>query len=297
MIQGRGETCRILRQCGRVAGWRPAPDAARKAALLIAVWVACVCAAGAGNMIVTLKAGEDRIEATQVLFGSGDLQIVQPSGLMTKYPASAVLRIEPKDKEGASETERLRKENESLKQLNKTLDETLKARDQKVIELTKALNKDASLENALTASVQLQKLKELERTRDSLTSETKSLRAELAEKKAELKALTAPLKPNLEMVGTTLTTTTLKGVARVQGEVRNKDQVSYSRVVLEVLVRDSAGNPVGKKTYTFVTGLEPGAARSFAADLELTPGEGMKSEVTAVAAKTTGGEWKQKDEK
>ena len=292
MIQGQGETWRILRQGGRVAGWRPAPDAARKTALLIAVWVACVCGARAGNMIVTLKAGEDRIEATQVLFENGDLQIVQPSGLKTKYPASAVLRIEPKDKEGASETERLRKENESLKQLNKTLDETLKARDQEVIKLTKALNKDASLDNALTASAQLQKLKELERTRDSLTSETKRLQSELDKKKAALQALTAPPKPNLEMAGITLTTTTLKGIARVRGEVRNKDKVSYSRVVLEVLVRDSAGNPVGRKTYTFVTGLDPGAARSFAADLELTPGEGMKSEVTAVAARTTGGEWR-----
>jgi hypothetical protein len=292
MIQGQGETWGVLRRSGRFAGRRLAPGVARKAALLIAVWVACVCTAGAGNMIVTFKEREQTVEATQVLFENGSLRIVPASGPATKYPASAILRIVPKNTEGASETEKLREENEKLRQQTKKLDETLKARELRISQLTQALNSDASLDKEMTESDLRRTVKDLEKAKDLLTSETKRLQSELDAKKAALQALTAPPEPNLEMVGTTLTTTTLKSVARVRGEVRNKDQVPYSRVVLEVLVRNSAGNPVGKKTYTFVTGLDPGAARSFAADLELTPGEGMKSEVTAVAARTTGGEWR-----
>jgi hypothetical protein len=290
MIQVQGETRRILRRGERAGRWRLTPGVARKAALVIAVWVACVCAAGAGNMIVTLKANEKEIEAREVLFGNGDLQIVQPVPLPAiRKPVSEVLRIEPKDKDSADEVKRLREENANLRKDKADRDKKIQELTTQALVSQSAMKAGASLEGEMNVALLQGKKKELETERDSLKTANTRLQSDLEEARATARALASPPKPALEITGTSLSTTTLRGVARVRGEVKNEDQVPYSRVVLEILVKDSAGNPVGRKIYTFVTGLEPGAVHSFAADLELTPEEGMKSEVRAVAAKTTGG--------
>jgi len=297
MIQVRGETRRIPRRGGSVAGWRLAPGVARRAAFLIAAWMVCIGTAGAGNMIVTLakEKEETKIEAIRVDFEKGSAKIREVSGAVPKYPTTAILSIEPKDKEGEGEVEGLRKAKTELQSRLDKLQKDYDAQQKVLIQQKNALGITQGLDWGTSNSLLQQYRKESQGKSKLIETMNKEHQTALAEKDNVIAALktappgiVSPRLPEVRISAISLTTTTLKGVVRVQGEITNKDQSAYSRLVLEVNVRDAQNTLVGK-TYTFVTAAQPGIARPFTADLELELKKGMTPEVTVQSARAFDG--------
>jgi hypothetical protein len=272
-----------------------ASSGTHRAVLLIAAAFLCAQLAQAVGMTVTLKVGkeEKKIPASRVVFQSGGVKILPVSGAEISAPCDRIVSIEPEQMAGPADAARLDKDNKELQRKNREFAEKNKQLESELLKLHAALKSSTSVDSETSLTLLKSRIGEMRAELEKKNAEITTKNEEIARLKplAEI-ATRQPVRPQLEIGDLSVTTTTLKGVVRVEGRIASRDRSPYASVVLEVSVLDSAGRLLGQ-THTFLTKLDPGAPRIFTADLECAASEGqMKAEAVVVMARADNGEWK-----